>query len=297
MDLPFPEDVNNWGWETILEFAEQDESQYLEFKQTIHPPEGPKESDKIWQKKLEREIVAFANASGGYLVFGVNDEGKPAPFKPPDHELKQSVTRLIQNTRPPVDLDISPPITPPSNDTNRIILAIRIYEATRKPVLTSDSAIYWRINDRKEPMSLDQIEKLIVERDRRQQAIRQLEMEIERFNDLLQEEGSKKLTDRSDKPPNYHLINTESLKQVLQENTHLYSDERNRELINKAFRRLREIEDQEVYYGRAVNGVIEPPGGPRSFSRVSREKLKEELDWLKEILDELSESAGLDADT
>lgn len=179
---------------------------------------------KEWDRTLEREITAFANANGGIIVFGVDDDGEPTPFDPPEHEVKQSVTRLIQNTRPLADVEISDPIGPPSDDTNRIVLAIRVLEAKRKPVLTSDAAVYRRINDRKEPMSREQMESLFVEHDRKQQAVRQLEMEIDRFYETF-EEPKADFGVHSEVPPNYHILNIIGLKHTLRENTHLYSDE------------------------------------------------------------------------
>lgn len=294
MDLPFPEDINKWDWETVTSLSTEDESQHLEYKQTIHSPEDPEKSESVWKQKLEREITAFANASGGIIVFGVNNEGNPAPFERPEHELKQSVTRLIQNTRPTVTVDISDPIEPPSEKTDRVVLAVRVEEATRKPVLTSDSAIYWRINDRKEPMSLDQIEKLIVDRDRRQQAIRRLEMEIDRFYDLLEKEGSKKLTERAVEPPSYHLVNVESLKEALRTNTHLYADEDTREAITEVFRQIREIEDREIFYQQVIRGRVETfADGRDEFNEKQRQQLNKELERLKQKLIELAEETNL----
>jgi hypothetical protein len=293
MNLPLPEDIDDWGWETILDLSTVGEGQHLEYKAELHQFVDTEGFDSEWKKKLEREIAAFANASGGIIVFGVNDDGEPSPIKRPEHELKQSVTRLIQNTRPVVDVDIADPIEVPGDSTDRVILPVRVIETTRKPVLTSDSAIYWRINDRKEPMSLDQLEKLIVERDRRQQAVRQLEMEIDRFHDLLQQEGDRRLTERADEPPDFHLIDTASLKSALQRNTHLYSTEDTREAMIKVFRHLREVEDEEAFYREVVRGERESFAGGEDFNEKRRTEFKRDLEYLERALKQLSEVANL----
>ncbi len=51
----------------IMDLLKQGENEYIEFKR----PE-------ILSKKFElaREMVALANHSGGYILIGVNDEGK-----------------------------------------------------------------------------------------------------------------------------------------------------------------------------------------------------------------------------
>lgn len=294
MNLPLPENIDNWEWDTIRSLSTVTEGQHLEYKSEIEQPADTRESNSEWKRKLEREITAFANASGGIVVFGVNDDGEPSPIKRPNHELKQSVTRLIQNTRPIVDVEIPDPIEVPSDETDRVILPVRVNEATRKPVLTSDSSIFWRINDRKEPMSIDQLEKLIIERDRRQQSLRQLEMEIDRFHDLLEQEGNRRLTETADEPPDFHLIDTDSLKSALRRCTHLYSSEDTREAIIKVFRRLREVEDDEAFYKGVVRGERDSHVDSEEFNKKRRTELKKKLELLEIALEQLADQANLE---
>jgi len=293
MKLPFTTEVTNWDWETVQSLSSQDENQYLEYKETLHSPDDSEPVRNEWQRKLEKEITAFANANGGIIVFGVDDTGEPSAFEPPDHEINQSITRLIQNTRPLVDIDIPSPIEVPSNETDRIVLPIRIHEGKRKPVLTGDAAVYRRINDRKEPMSREQMEVLFVDHDRRQQAIRQLEMEINRFDDIYDKHDDQ-FSVRSEYPPSYHLLNITSLKEVLRENTHLYSDEEIQESVNKVFRALREVEDQEVYFGRAMKGYAPKYGSSdEQFYKEQRKTLNRLLDRVQQELKLLSEESDL----
>ena len=293
MNLPLPDDIGDWNWETVLTLSTVVEGQYLEYKAELHRSVDTEGFDSEWKKKLEREVTAFANASGGIIVFGVDDDGEPNPIERPEHELKQSITRLIQNTQPPVDIDIAEPIEVPDPETDRVILPVYINEATRKPVLTSDSAIYFRINDRKEPMSIDQLEKLIIERDRRQQAVRQLEMEIDRFNDLLEQERRRRLTENADEPPDFHLIDTDSLKSALQRNTHLYSNEDTREAIIRVFRHLRDVEDEEAFYKGVIQGDREPHVEAENFNKKRRKEFKMDIEILERSLEKLAEAADL----
>ncbi|WP_135826272.1 AlbA family DNA-binding domain-containing protein [Halorussus ruber] len=281
MDLPFPTDVNEWSWETLNSLSNQSEGQYLEYKEKLHAKN--EESKDKWKRSLEREITAFANASGGILVFGVNDDGGPSPFEPPEHEVKQSVTRLVQNTTPVVETKISDPIQAPSANTDRIGLVVRVHEATRKPVLTGDSAIYVRINDRKEPMSREQMEAMFVEQDRYQQAIRQLEIEIDRFHNAVNP-PSQVVEVHGDSPPDFHLLNTESLREVLQESTHLYADEETREAIIDVFERIRPIDDIEAFLERVLNGQTQ------SFSNTQEELFRRERKKLKRMVERLEYS-------
>lgn len=293
---PFPSDVSEWTWDTLESLAEsgQSENLYLEYKRHLrYPAEDTEKSETEWKRNVEREFTAFANASGGIIVFGMNDDGEPAPFEPPDHEISRTVSQLIQNTTPFVETDISSPLEVPSDGTDRIALAVRVYEATRKPVGTSDSAYYARINDQKQPMNREQVESQFVEADRRQQAVRQLEMEIDRFYEIINKENSR-FKIHGDAPPDYHLLNVESLKEVLRENTHLFSDKDVSEAISRVFTELRGIEDREVYFGRAMGGYTPKYADDNEgFYTKERKELKKRLSRLEMELERLAKRADL----
>lgn len=291
MDLAFPLNVGEWEWETIESLSNISESQYIEYKSSLHARDSESRDD--WQDNIEREITAFANSTGGVIVFGVTNEGQPSPFELPEHEVKQSVTRLIQNTTPLADLDISDPIHHPDHE-DRIVLVVRVHEATRKPVLTHDSAIYIRINDRKEPMSREQMEHMFIDQDRRQQSIRQLEMELDRFYDATNPPGNR-INWKGEGPPDFHFINAESIKEVLLQNDHLYADEESREIIARIFRELRGIEHQDRSFGRKVRGYLKHRFSSKE-DLYSKEKsdLKHRVDRLEMELSKLAEAAELD---
>ena len=142
-------------------------------------------------------------------------------------------------------------------------------------------------------MSREQMESLFVEHDRKQQAVRQLEMELDRFRDIYNGQ-EKRFSIRSENPPNYHLLNIESLKEVLRENTHLYSDEEVQEAVNKVFRALREVEDNEVYFGRAMNGFApKHEESDERFYKEQRRNLNRKLDRVERELKNLAEEADL----
>lgn len=173
MELPLPEDVTEWSWEAVERLSAFEENLYLEYKSRLSP-DGECDCDcgtdhevEDWSRTVEREIVAFANAHGGFVPFGIDDDGEPRTCERPDHEPKQSVARFYQHTVPTVDVGISEVIEHPDNE-ERICLVARVFEADRKPVLTRESGVYRRITDRKEPMSREQMESLFVRHKRRQ---------------------------------------------------------------------------------------------------------------------------------
>lgn len=69
----------------------------------------------------------------------MRDDTEPPPFEPPEHDISQAIKQHIHNTTPVVQTVVTT-IPAPSEDTDRVIVAVRVSEATRKPVATSDSA-------------------------------------------------------------------------------------------------------------------------------------------------------------
>lgn len=68
----------------VIHLIRGGESQTVEFKRKVAHPE-----------KIIREVVAFANASGGHLFIGVDDNGTIAGLKYPDEE-EYSLTKAIK---------------------------------------------------------------------------------------------------------------------------------------------------------------------------------------------------------
>lgn len=290
----FPSDVEKWTWETITTLSSTDhpENTYLEYKQYLEYPGHDDTSAREWRQNVEREFTAFTNASGGIIVFGMRDDAEPRPVERPEHDVSQTVTQHVHNTTPVVDTDVAS-ITPPSEDTNRIIVAVRVYEAARKPVATSNSGYYVRINDQKQPMNREQVESLFVEADRRQQAVRQLQMELDSFNETYEETfRDYPLTDH---PPDYHLIDSKGLKEVFRENTHLYTDERVSSIIQGILSKLRDIDSHERHYGRMLNGVVFNPYEDREhMNKKTRMQFCDDVDRLHELIRQLSEELDFD---
>lgn len=292
----FPSEVSDWTWDTLqsLSDSEQSENLYLEYKEHLRYESTNQEKSKTeWKRNIEREFTAFANASGGIIVFGMDDDGVPAPFEPPEHEISGTVSQFIEYTTPLVETDVSSPLRVPRETIDTVAVAVRVYEATRKPVATSDSAYYARINDKKQPMNREQIESLFIEADRRQQAVRQLEMEIGRFNEVY--EGEFRNRSATESVPGFQQLNTESLEEVLRKNNHLYADENLQGIVLGIFEKLRDIDAQERYYGRVRNGVTDTfyQDDMEGFNQDQQRALQSKVNRLHELLCQLSEQAGL----
>lgn len=63
---------------TVNEIPEYDEGKYVEYKDHLIYSEEYDENhtEETWYNKLRHEMVAFANAEGGMMVFGVSDDSE-----------------------------------------------------------------------------------------------------------------------------------------------------------------------------------------------------------------------------
>ncbi|MDL0132063.1 ATP-binding protein [Halobacterium salinarum] len=99
----YPSSVDEWDVETLEGLVEHSvaEDQYLEYKQYLRYPDHrePEPSKSEWRKDIEREFAAFANASGGVILFGMSDDIEYNPIEEPENEIGRHVIRssLVEN--------------------------------------------------------------------------------------------------------------------------------------------------------------------------------------------------------
>jgi hypothetical protein len=132
-----------------------EESEILDYKEEL-----------IAEKDLLKEITAFANSSGGYIIFGVTETGNggyPKEIKGIENNSNLNLERLEQiilsNIYPRIGIQFSQKIPVPN--TNKIILVIKIPEGQNRPYLESKSSRYYkRYNFEAKPMDENEIETL-----------------------------------------------------------------------------------------------------------------------------------------
>ena len=116
--------------EKILEFGE---GQYIEFKESV-------------DKNLQKEIAAFANASGGKIYIGINDIGEIKGIDT-TNKLKSQIQDTAYNCDPPILVNLKP---------MGKILAVQVMEGTNKPYSCS-SGFYMRMGANSQKMRRDEI--------------------------------------------------------------------------------------------------------------------------------------------
>jgi ATP-dependent DNA helicase RecG len=99
----------------IDKITELGEGQFIEFKETF-------------DKSLQKEIVAFANASGGVIYLGINDAGKPKGLEI-SNKLKSQIQDIAYNCDPSVLINLV------EIDN---VLAVEVSEGKNKPYSCSN---------------------------------------------------------------------------------------------------------------------------------------------------------------
>lgn len=137
----------------LLKLIEEGENLNVEFKQRFSEHE-----------KIAKEIIAFANTSGGVIIFGINDNGKIYGVQS-EKEVTELLKETITNYCEPV------PIYKVSyiDINNSEIVVLEVTESINKPHRIQDfksilelntAQVYIRVNDKSVPASKEMIKLL-----------------------------------------------------------------------------------------------------------------------------------------
>lgn len=117
-----------------------------ELEMILKEGEGYKIEFKEGFNNLDKEIVAFANSSGGRIFLGVTDEGKIKGIGI-SNELKSRIQDIANNCRPKIKISI---------DIFEKIFIINVREGDDKPYECS-AGFYKRIGSNSQKMTRDEI--------------------------------------------------------------------------------------------------------------------------------------------
>lgn len=134
----------------LLQMLEEGENLNIEFKQRFSSFE-----------KIAKEMIAFANTNGGYIIFGIDDDGSVYGV-----ESEKGEAELIKETaekycEPPVDVKIDF-----IELENKEIVVAEILESNRKPHRAQDylneldirtAQVYIRVGEKSIPASKEMI--------------------------------------------------------------------------------------------------------------------------------------------
>ena len=118
------------------------EGYHLDFKGEIGKPDKAK-------KELAKDISAFANASGGFLIIGVDKKYQIVGIENTiqNKSIDEWINQILNSNIDPQVFYFDPRIIPiPSSE--KVIVVIHIPESTKKPhIVTEWNSYYLRVND------------------------------------------------------------------------------------------------------------------------------------------------------
>lgn len=85
----------------IIDNQDYRESEYLDYKKSFEIADIPKNAvDALNKAKAEfrKDVCAFANAQGGYLIYGIKEDGKAVPHDILGIEIENNSTEAFENT-------------------------------------------------------------------------------------------------------------------------------------------------------------------------------------------------------
>ncbi len=112
--------------------------------------------------KIAKHCVAFANARGGCLVFGIEDDSLDAPKNqiiPPNlaDRLRKGVSQHCVNVAVDVGIETS--------DSGGQILRLRVLPSRQTIAATTDGRYFIRIADESHPLAPDELPRLLADKD------------------------------------------------------------------------------------------------------------------------------------
>ena len=129
--------------EQIEQLIQQGENSAIEFK-----------SSEVRPENLAREIVAFANSSGGTLLIGVEDSGKITGLD--QHQTETWVANIVRNN---VIAAIAPQITEWVLCQKKV-LAIEVCRGLDKPYQTLDGKFWIRVGSTNRMATKEELSRL-----------------------------------------------------------------------------------------------------------------------------------------
>ncbi len=121
------------------------------------------ELKEIYTPDLKKEVVAFANSSGGIIYIGVQDNGEITGLENADFVMKQISNAVRDSIRPDVSMFTNIELV---KREEKNIIKIAVHQGTKKPYYISDkglkpSGVYVRSGTTSTPASEDAIRMMI----------------------------------------------------------------------------------------------------------------------------------------
>jgi len=184
-----PETREGWTLDIVRALVSQGafETDRFDFKEKL--PDGRDDGGK---RRLRRDVAAFANSSGGFLVYGVKDDkGLPPDLRivglDPTEDFPERFGNYPSTCEPSVEWTFkSPPI---QLNTRRIIHVVHVQASARRPHGVFEDERWWftkRTNKGTEAMSYDELRAAFSSTREKLAKLRMLIAEVQHLHDHAQ---------------------------------------------------------------------------------------------------------------
>ena len=167
----------------LIERISNGEDSYTQFKE-----------EAVTAKDLAKEFVAFSNAEGGIVIFGIADDGE---IKGLSSDEIEEIGQLVGNT---ANENVKPPIHPLIQNMtidDKKIMVVFVRNGTSKPYKTSSGVFYTKSGADKKIISDEELRRLFAE-SKRLYADEEIvtgsdisDLNSEQFYNFLEEDDSK----------------------------------------------------------------------------------------------------------
>jgi hypothetical protein len=188
-----PTSLEGWTLGVVHALVDQGvfETDRFDFKEMLPHP-----NDEKGKGRLRRDLAAFANSAGGFLIFGVKNDkglsagdrivGLPAALDFPEHfgnypsACEPSVEWTFKNA-PPISLG-----------TDRVIHVVHVAVSVHRPHGVFEDGRWWfckRTNKGTETMSYTELRAFFIDAEQRRSNLLLFQAELDRIRELAERQG------------------------------------------------------------------------------------------------------------
>lgn len=279
-----PEKLADWTLASITELVESGyaESDRFDFKEKIN--ERP--------ERLRAACCAFANASGGFLVFGVADKGAPAERivgLPPSMEYGAALADATRTIEPALVLRVqNPPLALPNGN---VLVVCEIPRGRRGPHWC-DHAFYRRRQSTSPRMSYEEVRMAFLDHDERVGRIRLVYLSL--VDNWIRLEDSVKPGFSRDMPMPMGSLDLTQIRAHLGEIQLLCPD-----LVGPLLQILRECDAIDARIRLLVSSFHGPFRGTSDYVRPDKREISEQMKLLGPrigyVLEEMKKRFGFES--
>jgi predicted HTH transcriptional regulator len=180
----------------VTQHAAEDE--FLDFKKILFHPGQPKEKTEKDKNDFALDCTAFANAQGGHMIVGIEEEEHRASrLSPMDSHQAQQIAKIcrdiaIARIKPNIPQMQAQPLAL-SDKHKGWLTVVHVPESMKKPhmwLFDDQMCFVIRDNDRKRIMAYDEISEMFL-RGPREEQMRRISTDMESLRSVLEDLASK----------------------------------------------------------------------------------------------------------